>query len=123
MIITGNDTEEISQLQKKLATKFEMKDLGRLKYFRETEILGHNKVHFSQLKYILNLLSEVGMLECKLAEFPIIQSHKLCKYPDQILTDKGKYQRLVGKLIYLSHTHPDISYVMSVAHVRIIWML
>lgn len=109
--------------RKKLATKFEMKDLGRLKYFRETEILGHNKVHFSQLKYILNLLSEVGMLECKLAEFPIIQNHKLCKYRDQILTDKGKYQMLVGKLIYLSHTCPDISYVMSVAHVRIIWML
>jgi len=28
--------------------------------------------------------------------------------------DKGRYQRLVGWLIYLSHTHPDIAYAVSV---------
>ena len=31
-----------------------------------------------------------------------------------MLVDKGRYQRLVGKLIYLSHTRPDIAYVVSV---------
>lgn len=28
-------------------------------------------------------------------------------------TDQGRYQRLVGKLIYLAHTHPDISFAVS----------
>ncbi|PNX88735.1 pentatricopeptide repeat-containing protein mitochondrial-like [Trifolium pratense] len=33
MIITGDDTEEISLLQEKLAAEFKMKNLGGLKYF------------------------------------------------------------------------------------------
>jgi len=32
---------------------------------------------------------------------------------DSDLVDKGRYQRLVGKLIYLSHTRPDISFAVS----------
>ena len=62
---------------------------------------------------MLNLLTEVGILECKLADTPIVQNHRLGEYPNKVPTDKGRYQRLVGKLIYLSHTRPDIAYAVS----------
>ncbi|CAL8134074.1 unnamed protein product [Prunus armeniaca] len=88
--------EEISQLQNYLATEFEMKDLGGLK------------------KYVLDFLTDTGMLDCKPADTPIIQNHHLGEYPDQVPTNKEIYQRLVGRLIYLSHTRPDIAYAMSV---------
>jgi hypothetical protein len=38
IIITGDDVEEMSQLQKQLATEFEMKNLGGLKYFLGIEV-------------------------------------------------------------------------------------
>jgi hypothetical protein len=38
MIITGNNSEEISRLQQQLATEFEMKNLGGLKYFLGIEV-------------------------------------------------------------------------------------
>ncbi|RVX03526.1 Retrovirus-related Pol polyprotein from transposon RE1 [Vitis vinifera] len=98
-----------------LASEFEMKNLGGLKYFLRIEVADQPKAYFyPQRKYVLDLLSEVGLLECKPVDTPIVQNHKLGIYPNQKPTDKGRYQRLVGKLIYLSHTRPDIAYAVSV---------
>lgn len=63
---------------------------------------------------MLDFLTETGMLACKPVETPIEMNHKLGESVDQVSTDKGRYQRLVGKLIYLSHTRPDIAYTVSV---------
>ena len=108
MIITGNDEEVIT-------TEFKMNNLGGLKYFLGIEVARSKQgIFHSQMKYVLDILTEVGMLECKPVDTPIVQNHRLGEYLDQAPTDKGRYQRLVGKLIYLSHTHPDIAYAVSV---------
>ena len=68
----------------------------------------------SQQKYVLDLLTEVRLLECKPVDTLIVQNHRLEEYSDQVSADKVRYQRLVGKLIYLSHTRLDIAYAVSV---------
>ena len=73
-----------------------------------------NGIFISQQKYILDLLQETGMLGCKPSETPIEQNHKLGEATEDAMVDKGRYQRLVGKLIYLSYTRPDIAYAVSV---------
>ena len=65
------------------------------------------------MKYVLDLLSEIEMLDCRPADTPIVQNHGLGEFPNQTPTNKERYQRLVGKLVYLSHTRPDIAYAMS----------
>ena len=67
-----------------------------------------------QIKYVLDLLAETGMLDCTPVDTPIEQNHRIAEYPDQVPTDKSRYQRLVGRLIYLSHIRPDLAYVVSV---------
>lgn len=115
MIITGDDTEEISHLRNNLFTEFEMKDLGRLKYFLGIEVLRSNGgIFISQRKYVLDLLAETGMLDCKPNNTPMIVNHKLKTVEGAKLADREKYQRLVGKLIYLAHTRPDIAYAVGV---------
>ena len=115
MVITGNNEEEISYLKKKLFMEFEMKDLGNLKYFLGIEVLrSKREISIDQKKYILDLLAENGMLDCKPAENPIVANHRLQTVQDGKLADKEQYQKLVGKLIYLSHTRPDISYDVGV---------
>ena len=115
MVMTRDDPSEMKLLQEYLAAEFEMKDLGQLKYFLGIEIAGSKQgIFLSQRKYVLDLLTETGMLACKPVETPIEMNHKLGIFPDQVPTDKGQYQCLVGRLIYLSHTWPDIVYVVSV---------
>ena len=64
MIITRNDKEEIFSLQKHLTTEFEMKKLEGLKYFLGIEVdLSSQGIFLSQRKYVLNFLSETGMLQ------------------------------------------------------------
>ena len=63
---------------------------------------------------MLDLLSEVKLLNYKSADTPIIQNHKLREHTNHIPTSKEKCQRIVGKLIYLSHTRLDIPYVVSI---------
>lgn len=115
MIITGDDDDEIVQLKKYLATEFEIKELGDLKYFLDIEVARSDQgICLSQRKYVMDLLTETGMLACKPVETPIEQNHKLGEYPGDVPTNKERYQRLIGRLIYLSHTRPDIAYVVSV---------
>jgi len=93
MIVTIDDTDEIKKLQECLSTEFEMKDLGGLKYFLGIEVARtKDGIYLSQQKYILDLLSETGMLECKPVESPIVQNHRLAIHPDQVPTNKERYQ-------------------------------
>ncbi|XP_076946784.1 secreted RxLR effector protein 161-like [Bidens hawaiensis] len=82
----GNDEEEMRKLKTNLFTEFELKNLGRLKYF----------------------------LGIELVDTPTRVNHKLHMEEEAELTNKERYQRLVGKLIYLSYTRPDIAYAVGV---------
>jgi len=54
------------------------------------------------------------MIACSPISTPIEENLKLSIHPQQIHTNKERYQRLVGRLLYLSHTRPDLAYVLSV---------
>ena len=114
IIITGDDVEEIKFLKESLGKAFEVKDLGPLRYFLGIEIVRSQKgIVLSQRKYVLDLLAETGMLGCRPCTSPIDRNHQICAQPGHSV-DRETYQRLVGRLIYLCHTRPDISYAVSV---------
>ena len=54
------------------------------------------------------------MLRCKSVDTPMDSKTKLRAKENGALVEKGKYQRLVGKLIYLSQIRPNISFSISV---------
>ncbi|KAK5794891.1 hypothetical protein PVK06_036141 [Gossypium arboreum] len=113
IILTGDDVDEIRRLKEHLALEFEIKDLGPLKYFLGMEVARSKKgLVVSQKKYVIDLLKEAGMSGCRPADTPIDPNVKF-ENKEGRLVDKGQYQRLVGKLIYLSHTRPDIAFAVS----------
>ncbi|RDY11056.1 hypothetical protein CR513_04330, partial [Mucuna pruriens] len=99
MIVIGNDEIEKLTLKEKLAIQFKMKKL--------------EKKYLLKIEYVLNLLKETRKLRYKTLGIPIEQNHRIgCEESSTI--ENSQYQILVGKLIYLSHTRPNIVYVVSV---------
>lgn len=104
----------LTQFKVFLQSKFQIKDLGKLKYFLGIEVLENDKgVCLSQRKYCLELLHEYGLLAAKPVDTPLPENTTLNHIEsndDKALKNIGNYQKLVGKLIYLTNTRPDISY-------------
>ena len=115
IVLTGDDLEEMERLKNYLAKEFEIKDLGNFKYFLGIEVArSRDGILISQRQYVLDLLKETGMLGCKAADTPMDPNQKISDDTSEETVEKGRYQRLVGKLIYLSHTRPDIAFAVSV---------
>ncbi|CAJ2635918.1 unnamed protein product [Trifolium pratense] len=114
IVLTGDDIVEMARVKEKLALDFEIKDLGSMRYFLGMEVArSKDGIVVSQQKYILDLLKETGMSGCRPADTPMDPNAKLWE-KGSVPVDTGRYQRLVGKLIYLSHTRPDIAFSVSV---------
>ncbi|RVW27294.1 Retrovirus-related Pol polyprotein from transposon RE2 [Vitis vinifera] len=67
-----------------------------------------------QRKYTLDIVSEVGLLGAKPCGFPIEQNHRLGLANGELLSNPESYRRLVGRLIYLAVTRPDLAYSVHV---------
>lgn len=118
IIVTGNSVDEIEKVKLFLKSKFRIKDLGKLKYFLGIEIINiPDGVCLSQRKYTLELLHEYGLLGCKPVVTPLELSTVVCKKGvdenDSLITNFTGYQQLIGKLIYLTNTRPDISFAIQ----------
>ncbi|XP_055824224.1 uncharacterized mitochondrial protein AtMg00810-like [Solanum dulcamara] len=103
--------------------KFKMKDLGELNFFLGIEVSKSSKgIHLSQRKYALELIAETSLGGAKPAATPLKQNLKLTsakydeavapkgEHEDPILKDPDRYQRLVGRLLYLTMTRPDLAF-------------
>ena len=114
IILTGNSEFEINKVKDFLKTQFLIKDLRRLKYFLGIEAIDvKNGICLNQRKYCLELLHEFGMLGCKPIKTPLEANFVLDRSVNNnkdVLINITEYQKLIGKLIYLTITRPDISY-------------
>ncbi|CAL5413180.1 unnamed protein product [Camellia sinensis] len=115
MIITGNDTVGISSLKQFLSRQFEMKDLGLLSYFLGLEISHDPSGYFlSQAKYTSDLLARAGLTDFKTASTLVDLQTRLTPLDGHMLSNATLYRQLVGSLVYLTVTRPDIAYAVHI---------
>ncbi|KAD4586594.1 hypothetical protein E3N88_24195 [Mikania micrantha] len=115
VIIVGNDREQIHDVKNELNRRFSIKDLGDLKYFLGIEVARTSKVFIlSQRKYIFDILKDCGLQGSWPSSFPMEPNLKLDKGDTEPKVDNGRYRRLVGRLLYLQVTRPDITYAVNV---------
>ncbi|XP_019245172.1 PREDICTED: uncharacterized protein LOC109225035 [Nicotiana attenuata] len=123
MLLTGPDLILLKEVKAKLQQDFKMKDLGELKYFLCIKFARSQQVILMhQKKYTLELIYELGLGAAKTAVTPIEANIKLTtkEYDEhtgihnttdnELLPVARKYQRLLGKLLYLTVTRPYIAF-------------
>ncbi|KAD7479992.1 hypothetical protein E3N88_03128 [Mikania micrantha] len=115
VIIAGNNIEKIQKTKNYLHAKFSIKDLGVLKYFLGIEVTRTRKgLVLTQRKYILDILDDCGLQGCRPSNFPMEQGLKLDKDNGEPKIDESQYRRLIGRLLYLQATQPDVAYAVNI---------
>jgi hypothetical protein len=111
LLITGCSTSVIAAVKRILHDRFLMMDMGLLHFFLGLEISQDaSGIKLSQAKYARDLLERFHMTDCKSAPTPFLSGVKLEDGGETPLVDNTLYRQLVGILLYLTHSRPDLSY-------------
>ena len=111
IIITGNSLPFIDHLVSRLATVFNLKDLGPLTYFLGLQIESTSQGLFMhQSKYALDLLTKFKMLDCKPCVTPCSPTVLVNSQSSLLLHDPTIFRSMVGGLQYLTITRPDLAF-------------
>ena len=115
MIITGDDCDGIELLKRELARCFAMKDLGLLRYFLGIEVANSPKGYLlCQSKYIADLLDRARLTDNKTVDSPLEMNARYSPSDGLPLADPTLYRAIVGSLVYLTVTRPDIAHAVHV---------
>ncbi|XP_057986074.1 uncharacterized mitochondrial protein AtMg00810-like [Hevea brasiliensis] len=114
VIVTGTSITAITSVKKALHDKFTIKDLGPLKYFPGLEVARSDSgIIVSQRKFILDLIQDTGLSNAKAVTSPLPIALHLSPDTGDLLPNPNQYRRLVGRLLYVNLTRPDISYAVQ----------
>ena len=114
IILIGNCSAKIECFKKVLDGQFKLKDLGDLRYFLGLEVARSQQgIFICQRHYALELLNETGFLGCKPVKTPMEPNLKLSNKDGELLDDPLLYRRMIGKLLYLTITRPDLSFAVN----------
>jgi hypothetical protein len=115
LILTGSDSKLLNHVKTILKKKFEMIELGFFHYFLGLQVLQTNEgIFISPSKYSCDLFFLFRMDDCKSTPSPFqfgVNLTSTCTSPE---VDATLYRQLVGTLLYLTHTHPDLSFVVGI---------
>ncbi|XP_019167288.1 PREDICTED: uncharacterized protein LOC109163021 [Ipomoea nil] len=70
-------------------------------------------LNLCQRRYALEILDEAGFTDCKPVHTPMVPGVRLTKDGGTILSDASGFRRLVGRLLYLTATRPDITFAVQ----------
>ena len=118
IIVAAQSDKKLAEVKKELASRFDIKDLGKLHHFLGMKIVqdeATGSVWIGQPAYTESILKKFGMENAKISPTPVDPSNKLVKATEADEPfDQHIYQSAIGSLLYLSvATRPDISYAVS----------
>ncbi|KAJ0809226.1 putative RNA-directed DNA polymerase [Helianthus annuus] len=113
LIYTGDNMAMMQEFKGSMKREFEMTDLGKMRFFLGIEVLQTTRgIHISQRKYAAEILKRFKMEECNSVFCPIVPGCKL-RSDEGKKMDETLFKQIIGSLMYITNTRPDIQYVVS----------
>ena len=115
-IIFGSTNEDLCKdFEKIMKSKFEMSSMGEMTFFLGLQVKQSEKgIFIHQSKYVNDILTRFKMIDCKVAGTPIEVNHKLAPDLDMEDADQREYRSMIGSLMYLTASRPDIMFAVSI---------
>ena len=103
----------VESFKSSMKDEFDMTDLGKMKYFLGVEVLQTSEgIYLSQKKYACKLHEKFGLQNANSMKNPIVPDFKLLKEGETTRIDATIYKQLIGSLMYITATRPDLMYVV-----------
>ncbi|GJW35036.1 retrovirus-related pol polyprotein from transposon TNT 1-94 [Tanacetum coccineum] len=111
-IIFGSTCQDMcDEFAKIMHDEFEMSMMGELNFFLGLQIKQmEDGIFFNQSKYIKEMLKKFGLEESKPMKTPMSSDTKLTKDEECESVDSTKYRGMIGSLLYLTASRPDIMF-------------
>jgi len=114
LIYTRNDGSMCDDFKSSMMSKFDMTDLGRMRYFLGVEVLRNaHGIFIYQMNYAQEVLSWFGMKDCNAVKNLIVPRTKMSENDAGTKVDATLFKQVVGSLMYLTATRPDLMYGVS----------
>ncbi|GKE03738.1 putative ribonuclease H-like domain-containing protein, partial [Tanacetum coccineum] len=113
-VIFGSTKKSLcTEFEKMMHKKFQMSSIGELTFFQGLQVKQkEDGIFITQDKYVTKILKKFGFSDVKTASTPM-ETHKLLlKYADGEDVDEQLYRSMIGSLIYLTSSRPDIMFAV-----------
>ncbi|XP_058764697.1 uncharacterized mitochondrial protein AtMg00810-like [Vicia villosa] len=115
IVFGGMSDTMVKHFVGQMQTEFEMSMVGELTYFLGLQIKQmEDSTFMSQSKYAKNIVKKFGMDNASHKRTPAPTHQKLSKDEGGISIDQSLYRSMIGSLLYLTASRPDITFVVGV---------
>ncbi|GJZ59557.1 retrovirus-related pol polyprotein from transposon TNT 1-94 [Tanacetum coccineum] len=93
--------------------RFKISMMGKMSFFLRLQISQSPRgIFINQSKYALEMLKKYGLDQCDPVGIPMLERLKLDEDPNRTLVDPTRYRCIVGSLMYLTASRPDLVFAV-----------
>ena len=114
LLITSSSVAGLNSIKSDLDKTFAMNELGLLRQFIGLEVSQDTSgIMILESRYSSDMLKGFHIEDCEETPCPFLSGIRLEEGGSTPLVDNTLYRQLIGILLYLTHSRPDISYDVS----------
>jgi hypothetical protein len=109
LIFIGNHSGMFQRFKQSMMETFDMTDLGKMRHFLGVEVIQSSQgIFMCQHRYAKEILERFGMENSNVVCSPMVTGTKLSKHDTDNEVDPTQFKQIIGSLMYLTATRPDM---------------